>query len=62
MTEVGAERVQVFGPEGAFVTAFGSPGSGEGEFSDPKGIAVGSALKVFVADTGNKRLQEWLLP
>ena len=59
VTEVGAERVQVFGPEGAFVTAFGSPGSGEGEFSDPKGIALTSAGKVFVADTANKRVQEW---
>ena len=59
VTEVGSERVQVFSPEGAFITTFGSPGSGSGQFSDPKGIALGSTGKVFVADTGNKRVQEW---
>ncbi len=59
VTEVGSERVQVFNPEGTFITTFGSPGSGSGQFSDPKGIALTSAGKVFVADTANKRVQEW---
>ena len=59
VTEVGSDRVQVFSAEGAFITAFGSPGGGSGQFSDPKGIALGSTGKVFVADTGNRRLEEW---
>ncbi len=62
VTEVGSERVQVFSPEGAFVATFGSPGSGSGQFSGPRGIAVGSTGNVFVADTANKRVAEWLLP
>ena len=60
VTEVGSERVQVFSAEGAFLNTFGTPGSGEGQFSAPKGVAVSSSGKVFVADTGNERLQEWL--
>ncbi len=59
VTEVGSERVQVFNPEGTFITTFGSPGSGAGQFSDPKGIALSSSGTIYVADTGNKRLQEW---
>ncbi len=60
VTEVGSDRVQVFSPEGAFLTTFGSPGSGEGQLSDPKGIALSSSGTIYVADTGNRRLQEWL--
>ena len=52
--------MQVFSPEGAFLTTFGSPGSGEGQLSDPKGIALSSSGTIYVADTGNRRLQEWL--
>ena len=36
VTEAGADRVQVFSPEGAFVTTFGSPGSGPGNSPIPR--------------------------
>jgi hypothetical protein len=35
---------------------YGASGSGEGEFSDPLGIAADEAGDVFVADTGNDRI------
>jgi RHS repeat-associated protein len=37
----------------------GLKGSGNGEFSIPEGIAVDSKGNVFVADRGNKRVQEF---
>ncbi len=56
-----ANRVQEFTPEGVFVTAFGSSGVGTGQLAGPRGLAVGSG-QIFVADSGNKRLEEWALP
>jgi len=40
VTDSGAQRVQYFLPAGGFLGSFGSPGSGPGQFSDPRGIAV----------------------
>ncbi len=43
-----------------FAGKFGSPGQASGQFSQPVGIAVeGSAGNVYVADTGNNRIQEF---
>jgi DNA-binding beta-propeller fold protein YncE len=62
VSETGADRVQKFSPEGSFIVTFGSPGSGVGQFSSPEGIAVGSSGTIYVADSGNHRVQEWVLP
>ncbi|TMC60862.1 MAG: hypothetical protein E6J26_00790 [Chloroflexi bacterium] len=35
----------------------GEPGSGPAQFNEPHAVAVGQNGKIFVADTGNKRLQ-----
>ncbi|TMA57524.1 MAG: hypothetical protein E6J75_07440, partial [Deltaproteobacteria bacterium] len=42
-----------------FLTNWGSLGSGDGEFSQPSGVAVDGSGNVFVADTGNNRIQEF---
>ena len=36
---------------------FGSKGSDDGEFNHPHGIAIGPNGKIYVSDTGNKRVQ-----
>ena len=59
VTEVGNDRVQEFSPAGAFVTTFGSQGSGSGQLSAPKGVAVGPTGQVFIADSGNLRVEQW---
>jgi hypothetical protein len=53
-------RIEEFSPEGSFVTAFGSAGHGGGQFSGPKGVAVSPSGIVYVTDTGNERVQEWV--
>jgi DNA-binding beta-propeller fold protein YncE len=39
------------------LAAFGGPGSGPGQFTAPSGIAVDARGRVWVADTGNDRVQ-----
>jgi len=43
-------RVQVFGPDGAFVRAFGSVGDSAGNLARPKGVGVDSEGHIYVAD------------
>jgi DNA-binding beta-propeller fold protein YncE len=53
-------RVQVFTSAGVFLTAFGSNGSGNGQFREPYGVAVNKSNgNVYVADTSNFRIQEF---
>jgi tripartite motif-containing protein 71 len=44
-------------PTPVFVGKWGTPGSGDGEFKYPTGIAVAPNGDVYVADTGNNRVQ-----
>ena len=62
VADTGNHRIQVFHPNGTFIFAFGSEGSGEGEFLSPRGIDVTKSTninrsKIVVADTGNHRIQ-----
>jgi len=52
-------RVQEFTPSGDFKSAFGTEGTGPGQFSDPNAIAVDSEGNLWVADAGNHRIQEF---
>jgi DNA-binding beta-propeller fold protein YncE len=53
-------RVQKFTPTGAFVTQWGSPGAGEGQFDHPWGIDVDSQRgRVYVSDWRNDRVQQF---
>jgi DNA-binding beta-propeller fold protein YncE len=42
-----------------FLTVWGEYGTGDGQFDFPNGIAVDSAGNVYVADTGNDRIQKF---
>lgn len=61
VSDNGNERVQVFTFDGNFVRSLGPKGSGDGQFSSPRGIAVSAAGEVAVADCGNQRIQVWCL-
>ncbi len=62
VADTGNHRVQAFHPNGTFAFAFGSEGSGEGEFLSPGGVEVTKSTninrsRIVVADTGNHRVQ-----
>ena len=55
-------RVQIFSAfDGTnpptFLTKFGSSGSGNGEFSNPRGVTTNDAGNIIVADRSNSRVQ-----
>jgi tripartite motif-containing protein 71 len=50
-------RMQVFDPQGQFVTAVGAKGKAEGEFAGPEGVAISPDDWLYVSDRGNSRVQ-----
>lgn len=59
-----AHRIQRFTPDGEFLAEWGTFGqygvgdsSGQGFFYGPRAVAVGPEGAIYVADTGNKRIQ-----
>ncbi len=57
-------RIQKFDSSGNFITKWGSQGSGNGQFGNDTvifnfGICVDSSGNVYVADTGNNRIQKF---
>jgi sugar lactone lactonase YvrE len=68
--DTGNSRIQKFTSDGDYITKWGSEGSGDGEFggtnqalfdfeAGPQGIAVDEEGNVYVADTVNKRIQQF---
>ena len=52
------DRIQVFdGTTHAYISQFGSRGSGNGQFSDPSDIMQHTNGDIYVVDTGNRRVQ-----
>ena len=50
-------RVVVFDEQGTFRFTFGGKGSGEGLFNAPIGLTTDNQGNVYIADTGNRRVQ-----
>jgi sugar lactone lactonase YvrE len=51
-------KIQKFKADGEFITSFGEPGSGAGQFDDPEGIATDDSY-LYVADCNNSRIQRF---
>lgn len=51
-------RVQVFTPEGEFLTGFLVEGDAPGQFLLPHAIALDSLGFIYIADSSNHRIQK----
>jgi len=51
------DTVLKYSPKGEVISRFGLSGKEDGEFSSPQGIAVNNEGTIYVADSGNNRLQ-----
>ena len=58
VTDLGNMRVQKFNNNGVFLNAWGSSGSGSGQFNSPAGIAIFDD-SVFVVDSQLHRVQKF---
>ncbi|PYN82856.1 MAG: hypothetical protein DMD97_00165, partial [Candidatus Rokuibacteriota bacterium] len=52
-------RVQKFDASGTFLAAWGSSGSGNGQFGYPLGVATDASGNVYVADPYNFRIEKF---
>ena len=59
VTEPEGGRLLAYSAGGALLGVWGSPGTGEGQFTKPVGLAIDSRGRLFVADAGNHRVQVW---
>jgi YD repeat-containing protein len=62
VSDHGNTRVVELAPGGAYLGKFGASGSGEGQFTNLKGVTVNSAGDVYTADGGNNRIEQWNPP
>jgi DNA-binding beta-propeller fold protein YncE len=49
--------IRVYRDDGRYLSCFGQPGRGAGEFAFPGGLWIDSADRLYVADSGNGRVQ-----
>jgi DNA-binding beta-propeller fold protein YncE len=64
VTDAQAHQFQIFAPDGTFLEAWGTPGSGDGELNLIASYSYGAAAfdadgNLYVADTGNYRIQKF---
>ncbi len=59
ISDPGENELRKYEHHGAFLVEFGSPGSGQGEFNEPLGIAIDSIGNIYVSDSINDRIQRF---
>lgn len=52
-------RVDVFTPSGAYITKFGTAGTGPGQFTDARRVALDAQGNVYVYDNGTPRIEKF---
>ncbi len=57
VADTGNSRLQTFDEKGTFKGTIGGPGTGNGQFDRPQGVAVKTTGDIYVADTYNHRIQ-----
>jgi len=59
VADFGNDRFVRFNADGSFSTKLGTSGTGDGQFDHPEAVAVDQHGDVYVADSRNRRIQEF---
>jgi tripartite motif-containing protein 71 len=59
VVDTGNSRIQVLSNTGAFVTQWGSQGSGPGQFDFPNDVAIDASGNIYVVDLHNERIEKF---
>jgi hypothetical protein len=59
VADSGNNRIQKFTSDGTLLTKWGEEGGEDGQFYNPRGIAVDGSGEIYVADTWNGRIQKF---
>jgi len=57
VTDTFNNRIEIFDPDGGFISTFGKNGDGPADFERPKGIAVDGDGHIWVADSAQDRVK-----
>ena len=60
VAEESGHCISIFSPAGGKLRSFGSQGSGQGQVSCPRGVAVDDDGNILVVDSGNNRIQKFI--
>ncbi len=61
VSDTGNKRIVVYDADGNAITEFGTAGLELGQFDEPVGLAIGLDEDLYVVDTWNQRIQQFLL-
>jgi DNA-binding beta-propeller fold protein YncE len=59
VADTGRDRILFYDLDGSVQGGFGTSGSGDGEFSSPRDVAVDESGNIYVADAGNNRIEKY---
>ena len=59
IADSGGHCISIFSPTGEKIRSFGSEGSGHGQFTAPRGVAVDGDGNILVVDMLNSRIQKF---
>lgn len=59
VSDFGNQRVQIFDPNGKFITKFGEGGEGDGQFQKVSAMSIDKEGNIYIADQFNFRIQKF---
>jgi len=61
ITDKGNNKIHIYDKQGNYIKSFGKEGESESSFDSPQGIMISEDGQIFIADTGNSRVQVFSL-
>jgi tripartite motif-containing protein 71 len=56
VTDINNHKIHLYGSGGTYISSFGSGGSENGEFNEPRGVSIDDQGNIYVCDRLNNRI------